>query len=133
MRPGSAPRNEPWLLGSPKTTESELLSICCVCDDSIGANRIKERFARGDDFSEATVAVRDLMETGMDEWPSAIVIDTSHTSASVNLESAFSRLAPRDSSTVWDWPVRSSSAGGTKVLRAGGPSSLAQRWSFGFQ
>ena len=83
-------------------SESELLSICCVCDDSIGANRIKERFARGDDFSEATVAVRDVMETGMDEWPSAIVIDTSHTSASVNLESAFSRLAPLDSSTVWD-------------------------------
>ena len=82
--------------------ESELLSICCVCDDSIGADRIKERLARGDDFSEATVAVRDVMETGMDEWPSAIVIDTSHTAASVNLESALSKLAPRESSTVWD-------------------------------
>ena len=75
--------------------ESELLSIRCVCDDSIGADRIKERLARGDDLSEATVAVRDVMETGMDEWPSAIVIDTSHTSASVNLESALSKLAPR--------------------------------------
>jgi hypothetical protein len=76
-------------------TESELLSICCVCDDSIGADRIKERLARGDDVSEATVAVRDVMETGMDVWPSAIVIDTSHTPASVNLESALSKMVPR--------------------------------------
>jgi hypothetical protein len=76
-------------------TESELLSICCVCDDSIGADRIKERLARGDDISEATVAVRDVMETGMDVWPSAIVIDTSHTPASVNLESALSKMVPR--------------------------------------
>ena len=82
--------------------QCELLSIRCVCDDSIGADRIKERLALGDDLSEATVAVRDVMETGMDEWPSAIVIDTSHTSASVNLESALSELAPRESSTVWD-------------------------------
>jgi hypothetical protein len=35
------------------------------------------------------------METGMDVWPSAIVIDTSHTPASVNLESALSKMVPR--------------------------------------
>ena len=85
-----------------EVAESELLSVCCVCHDSVGAERIKERLARGDDVSEATVVVRDVMEAGMDEWPSAVVIDTSHTAASVNLESALSKLAPRESSTIWD-------------------------------
>ena len=31
----------------------------------------------------------------MDEWPSAVVVDTSRAAASVNLESALSELAPR--------------------------------------
>ena len=75
-------------------TGNELLSICCTCDDSIGADRISQRLARGDDVSEATIAVRDLMERGMDPWPSAVVIDTSHAAASVNLESVFSKLVP---------------------------------------
>ena len=74
--------------------KTELLAICCRCDDSIGADRIRQRLARGDDVSEATVAVRDVMEAGMDEWPSAIVIDTSHSAASVNLENALSELVP---------------------------------------
>lgn len=73
---------------------TELLAICCRCDDSISADRIRQRLARGDDVSEATVAVRDVMEAGMDEWPSAIVIDTSHSAASVNLENALSELVP---------------------------------------
>lgn len=30
----------------------------------------------------------------MDPWPSAVVIDTSHAAASVNLESVFSKLVP---------------------------------------
>ena len=72
----------------------ELLAICCTCDDSVGGDRIKQRLARGDDVSEATIAVRDVMEAGMDEWPSAIVIDTSHLAATVNLESALSQLVP---------------------------------------
>jgi len=75
-------------------SHTELLAICCRCDDLIGADRIKQRLARGDDVSEATVAVRDAMEAGMDEWPSAIVIDTSHVAASVNLENALSELVP---------------------------------------
>ena len=73
---------------------TELLAICCRCDDSVGADRIEQRLARGDDVSEATVAVRDVMEAGMDEWPSAIVIDTSHLPAAVNLENALSELVP---------------------------------------
>ncbi len=80
---------------------AELLAICCRCDDSVGADRIKRRLACGEDVSEATVAVRDAMEAGMDEWPSAIVIDTSHSAASVNLENAFSELVPRSSPPVW--------------------------------
>ena len=75
-------------------SHTELLAICCRCDDPIGADRIKQRLARGDDVSEATVAVRNAMEAGMDEWPSAIVIDTSHLAASVNLEKALSELVP---------------------------------------
>jgi aminoglycoside phosphotransferase family enzyme/predicted kinase len=75
-------------------TGNELLSICCTCDGSVGADRIRERLARGDDVSEATVAVRNLMEKGMDPWPSAVVIDTSHAAESVNLERAFCKLAP---------------------------------------
>ncbi|MFZ0251433.1 MAG: AAA family ATPase [Acidimicrobiales bacterium] len=73
----------------------ELLSICCVCDGSIGADRIRGRLVRGDDLSEATVAVRNVMEAGMDDWPSAIIVDTSHTAASANLASALTKLAPR--------------------------------------
>ena len=75
-------------------TDSEVLAICCRCDDSIGSDRIEQRFRHGDDVSEATVAVRDVMEAGMDEWPSAIVIDTSHSPASESLENALSELVP---------------------------------------
>ncbi len=74
--------------------KAELVALCCICDDSIGGDRIRQRLARGDDVSEATVAVRDVMEAGMDEWPSAIVIDTSRSGASVNLEKALSGLVP---------------------------------------
>ena len=75
-------------------THVEFLAICCTCDDLVGADRIGQRLARGDDVSEATVAVRGEMEAGMDEWPSAIVIDTSRLAASVNLENALSELVP---------------------------------------
>lgn len=73
-------------------TGNELFAICCTCDDSVGADRIRQRLDRGDDVSEATVSVRDMMETGMDPWPSARVIDTSHDAASVNLEGALRML-----------------------------------------
>ncbi len=76
-------------------TGVELLALRCVCDDSVGADRINERLARGKDVSEATVAVRDLLATGMDPWPSAIVIDTSHATAAANVQSAISKLFPR--------------------------------------
>ncbi len=72
---------------------SDLLAICCICEDSIGVERIQRRLARGDDPSEATAAVRDAMEAGMDPWPSAAVIDTSHTGVSANLESALRTFA----------------------------------------
>ena len=66
----------------------ELLAVCCTCDDVIGADRIRERLISGGDVSEATVAVRDAMEKGMDPWLSAVVIDTSQAEVSVSLESA---------------------------------------------
>ena len=71
----------------------ELLAICCTCENAVGAERIRERLGRGDDVSEATVAVRDAMELGMDPWPSAAVVDTSHAAASASLESALRKLA----------------------------------------
>ena len=75
-------------------TGNELLSICCTCDDAVGADRIRDRLARSDDVSEATVAARNLMQRSMDPWPSAVVIDTSRTTESVNLERALSQLVP---------------------------------------
>ena len=94
MLHGPALRNELWRPRSPRTRELDLLNLRCVCDDSVGADRIKERLASGKDFSEATVAVRDLLKTGMDPWPSAIIIDTSHAPPSASLESALSKLFP---------------------------------------
>ena len=114
-------------------TQTELLAVCCRCDDSIGADRITQRLERGDDVSEATIAVRDVMEAGMDEWPSAIVIDTSHVAASVNLEIALSQLAPSVSSDSLDERFKAR-------VRQQGPRSQAHRpflpsptWSFEVQ
>jgi len=74
-------------------TGTELLAICCTCEESVGAERIQRRLARGEDVSEATVAVRNVMEAGMDPWRSAAVIDTSHTAPSVNVERALRTLS----------------------------------------
>ena len=43
---------------------------------------------------EATVAVRNAMQAETDEWLSAVVIDTSRSEASVNLEKALSASVP---------------------------------------
>ncbi len=79
--------------GVAEETGTELLAICCTCEESIGAERIQQRLARGEDVSEATVAVRNVMEAGMDPWRSAAAIDTSHTAPSVNVERALRTLS----------------------------------------
>ncbi len=58
-------------------TGSALVEVCCTCDDDVAAVRIAERARRGDDTSEATVAVRDLLAARLESWPSAATIDTS--------------------------------------------------------
>ena len=67
--------------------------MCCVCEDAVGANRIRQRLRRGDDASEATVAVRDAMEMRMDPWPSAIAIDTSDAAPSATLQMTLRSLS----------------------------------------
>jgi uncharacterized protein len=76
-----------------RETQSELIAICCQCEDTVGADRIRQRLKRGDDVSEATVGVRDVLEAQLDPWPSALVVDTSHTGAAANLEAALRWLA----------------------------------------
>lgn len=93
-------------------TGVELLTICCRCDASVGATRIKERLAQGADPSEATVAVRDAMRARFDPWPSAVVVDTSRASIDATLEAAFVGLASALPSAVGLDP---SGPEGTKV------------------
>ena len=57
-------------------TGSDLIELCCSCDDATAAERIHRRQG-GDDVSDATPEVRDLMAQKMNPWPSATVIDTS--------------------------------------------------------
>ncbi|MGO9856656.1 MAG: AAA family ATPase [Acidimicrobiales bacterium] len=57
-------------------TGSDLIELCCSCDDAIAAERIRRRQG-GDDVSDATPEVRHLMAGKMSPWPSATVIDTS--------------------------------------------------------
>ena len=74
-------------------TQSELIAICCRCEDAVGADRIRERLRRGDDVSEATVAIRDAMAMRLDPWPSAVVVDTSRTPVTATVESTLRKLA----------------------------------------
>ncbi|HUJ67733.1 MAG TPA: AAA family ATPase, partial [Acidimicrobiales bacterium] len=57
-------------------TGSDLIELCCSCDDATAAERIRRRRG-GEDVSDATPEVRDLMAEKMNPWPSATVIDTS--------------------------------------------------------
>ncbi len=57
-------------------TGSDLIELCCRCDDAIAAERIRRRHG-GDDVSDATPEVRHVMAGQMSAWPSATVIDTS--------------------------------------------------------
>jgi len=72
-------------------TGSELMELCCTCDDSIAVARIRGRETTGDD-SEATPQVRDLMARKIDVWPSATTIDTSVDAAAEVLSSALRAL-----------------------------------------
>ena len=73
-------------------TGSGLIELCCRCDGSIAAERIRRRQG-GDDLSDATPEVRSLMAERMDAWPSATVIDTSDATTADVLSSALSALA----------------------------------------
>ncbi len=72
-------------------TRSELVELCCTCDDSVAAARIRERETTGDD-SEATPQVRELMARKMDVWPSATPIDSSVDGAAKVVSSALRAL-----------------------------------------
>jgi aminoglycoside phosphotransferase family enzyme/predicted kinase len=90
-----------------RASQSELLAIRCVCDDAIAGERIRQRLARGDDPSEATLAVRNGMATRFDPWPSALLVDTGLGSPATTLEAAFSLLAVREATaTLTDPPAR---------------------------
>ena len=78
-------------------TQSELIAICCRCEDAVGADRIRERLRRGEDVSEATVAIRDAMAMRLDPWPSAVVVDTSRTPVAATVESTLRKLATASS------------------------------------
>jgi aminoglycoside phosphotransferase family enzyme/predicted kinase len=62
--------------GVAAKTGSELLELCCTCNDAVAAVRMRAR-RRDADVSEATPEVRAEMAERMDPWPSASVIDTS--------------------------------------------------------
>jgi uncharacterized protein len=69
-----------------------LVELCCSCDGSVAAERIRRRHG-ADDLSDATPEVHSLMAERMDAWPSATVIDTSDVTAADVLSTALSALA----------------------------------------
>jgi uncharacterized protein len=73
-------------------TASELVELCCTCDDSVATARMEERSSRSEDASEATPQVRAVMATRMDAWPSACTIDTSARSPAESRASALREL-----------------------------------------
>jgi aminoglycoside phosphotransferase family enzyme/predicted kinase len=56
---------------------SELLELCCTCEDEVAARRITAR-RQGEDASEATPQVRAALAESMDAWPSATTVDTTN-------------------------------------------------------
>jgi hypothetical protein len=74
-------------------TGSELLELCCACEDVVAVERIARRAARGD-ASEATPDVRAMLAERMDAWPSAVVVDTSSRGPDDCLRTALLALAP---------------------------------------
>ena len=74
---GSTPRSARAAARVAADTGSELLELCCTCDDSVAAERMDTRRRAGGDVSEATPQIRDAMAQRMAAWPSAITVDTS--------------------------------------------------------
>ncbi|HET9091710.1 MAG TPA: AAA family ATPase [Acidimicrobiales bacterium] len=54
-----------------------LTELCCTCPADLAIGRIEQRMARAAGPSEATPAVRRLLEQRFDAWPEATEIDTS--------------------------------------------------------
>ena len=74
-------------------TGSELVELCCTCDDAVAAERIGLRSRRGGDVSDATPQVRAAMTERMDAWASATVVDTSRRTAAESVSWALGALA----------------------------------------
>ncbi len=74
-------------------TDSELLELCCTCDDSVAKARLDARRRSGSDVSEATPQVRAAMAERMDAWPSASTIDTSSRTPAETVSWALRELA----------------------------------------
>ena len=74
-------------------TGSELLELCCTCDDAVATARMEARRRHGGDVSEATPQVRRTMAQRMDPWASATVIDTSSRTPAESVSWALGRLA----------------------------------------
>ena len=56
---------------------AHLTELHCVAPWPVAERRIRDRLARGDDISEATVAVARAMALAEPEWLSAVAVDTS--------------------------------------------------------
>jgi len=57
-------------------TGSELVELCCTCEEPVATARMNERSRGRDHVSEATPEVRSVMAERMDPWPSASTVDT---------------------------------------------------------
>ena len=75
-------------------TGSELVELCCTCDEPVATARLVERSSGHGDVSEATPQVRAAMAERMDPWPSAIAIDTSRRTPAQCVSSALEEIAP---------------------------------------
>ena len=75
-------------------TGSELVELCCTCEEPVATTRINERSKGRDDVSEATPQVRSVMAERMDPWPSAITIDTTRRTPAEVVSSALREIAP---------------------------------------
>jgi len=76
-------------------TGSELLELCCTCDDGVATARMDARHRGGGDASEATPHIRVAMAQRMDAWPSATTIDTSGRTPAESISWALRELATR--------------------------------------
>ena len=75
--------------------ESELVELCCRCDDDVATARIGARKRGGTDASDATRGVRALLAARMDPWPAAHLIDTSEGSVDEEIVAALALVEGR--------------------------------------